>query len=117
MQWHLALMIAALAGVAPADARSIKIERKSSALDYSYQWPDAAVAIPALNAWMRADSDKLHRQSLADAQKDMRSAKQDKYPFRLHDVQKGWTTAGRSARLLSLDGSVYAFTGGAHGFS
>jgi len=115
MMWRLVLAVAALVGGASVDARPTKIERKTPALDYSYQWPEQAAAIPALNAWLQADSNKLFRQSLADAQKDMRAAKQDKFPFHQHEIQKSWESAGQSSRLLSLDGSIYGFTGGAHG--
>src|SRR5690349_11597822 len=111
-----ARVLACLVATASAgDAQAAKIVRNSASLEFSYAWPAQAAAIPALNRWMRADADKIFRREAASAASDARQAKKSNYPFHQHDIQMSWETAGQSPRLLSLEGSFWGFTGGAHG--
>ena len=104
-----------IATASAADARAVKIVRNSSSLEFSYAWPAQAAAIPTLNRWMQADANKIFKREAASAASDARQSKKSNYPFHKHDIQMTWEAAGQSARLLSLEGSFWGFTGGAHG--
>jgi hypothetical protein len=111
--WVSACLVAAAAS--PANATSVKIVRNTSTLKFSYAWSTEAAAIPALRRWMQADAEKIFKREAASATSDARQADKSNYPFHQHEIQMSWETAGQSARLLSLEGSFWGFTGGAHG--
>jgi hypothetical protein len=91
-----------------------KVSRDSAVLDFTYQWPADAAAIPTLDRHLYRDA----KAKLADAAKlaleDSRLARGDKREFHRHDYSMSWSTAGRTARLIALEGDFEAFTGGAH---
>jgi hypothetical protein len=108
--------IVAVAGLAltAAAAAPHKVVRDTPALEFSYEWPAEAVAIPALDL-------KLFREAkaeLAEAQKyaaeDQALARKQKRGFNRHYFSGGWESAGETPRLLSLEGAFEAFAGGAH---
>ncbi|HEY7005660.1 MAG TPA: DUF4163 domain-containing protein [Sphingomicrobium sp.] len=107
------ITLAAVALVAAVGAPH-KVVRKTAALDFSYQWPAEAVAIPALDQRFYKDA----RKNLAEAQKnaaeDQALARSQKRDFNPEYYSMEWTTAGETARLLSLQSENGAFTGGAH---
>jgi hypothetical protein len=109
------ILALALVTASGADAKAVKIVRNSSPLEFSYAWSAQAAAIPALNRWMQTDADKIFKREAAAARSDFQNSKKSNYPFHQHEIQMAWETAGQSTRLLSLDGSFYGFTGGAHG--
>lgn len=102
------IVLAAAAGVPH------KVVRKTAALDFSYQWPAEAAAIPALDQRFYKDA----KANLAEAQKnaaeDRALARSQKRDFNAHYYSMEWTTAGETARLLSLQSENGTFTGGAH---
>jgi len=107
-------LAAALVGGAAAAAKPFKIEHDSRALQFSYEWPGEAAAIPSLNRKFRADTGKAYRAALANGREDrklyaaqQRESVQDFYSM-------AWTTAGQTRRLLSLRGELSTFAGGAH---
>ena len=97
-----------------AGAAPHKIVRNTPALDFSYQWSAEAAAIPVLDRRLYNEG----KAALAEAQKDARAdqalAREQKRDFHQHDYAASWETAGQTPRLLSLEGSFGAFTGGAH---
>ena len=97
-----------------AGAKAVKIERNSSALEFSFEWSSEAAAIPALNREFRSRMAAELKRAEADAQRDMQAAKGMKREFHPYFRSETWTTAGQSMRLLSLQGQIGAFTGGAH---
>jgi Deacetylase PdaC len=97
-----------------ADPKAVKIERDSKALQFSFEWSAEAAAIPALNREFRARMEAALKRADADAQKDMQAARGMKREFHPHFHSEAWATAGQSLRLLSLQGEVGTFTGGAH---
>lgn len=111
-----ALVLACLIATASAaDAKPVKIVRNSASLEFSYAWPAQAAAIPALNLWLQADANRIFKREAASAASDAAQAKKSNYPFRQHDIRMAWETTGQSPRLLSLEGSFWGYTGGAHG--
>ena len=101
---------------APA-ARLFKVEEKSSLYNFSYSWSAEAAAIPELVDRFTKDKDKLKAETIASAKDDRDERLKQGFPFNGYDTQKSYETAGESERLLSLELSVYSFTGGAHGSS
>jgi hypothetical protein len=101
---------------APA-AKPFKVEEKSSLYNFSYSWSAEAAAIPELVERFTKDKDKLKAETVATAKKDRDERLKQGFPFNAYDIQKSYETAGESERLLSLELSVYSFTGGAHGSS
>ena len=99
--------------IAAASPPAFKVEKKTSLYSYSYDWPSEAVAIPSLHrkltARMRKDRDNLIAMATA--------AKKEGgwFPPGGYESNMGWELAGHSARLLSLGGGHWQFTGGAHG--
>jgi hypothetical protein len=108
------LLIATLLLAGTAQAQPVKIERNSVVLQFTYAWPKEAAAVPALDRQFRAEAQRAFRQALAIAAGDQKLAKQQKRDYNPEFYSKQWTTAGQTARLLSLQYELGSFTGGAH---
>ncbi|GAA4015534.1 hypothetical protein GCM10022280_12880 [Sphingomonas swuensis] len=95
-------------------AAPVSIAETSRDLAFSYRWSSEAEAIPALSRRFRADaaSERKRMLGLAKAEKAFRA--EAKLDWNGLDFRREWKTMGQSARLLSLLGSVSAYTGGAH---
>lgn len=100
-------------------AAATTIAAKDPLLDFSYKWSAEAAAVPALDRRFRADAANQRRRYTGMARQDR--AERLKDGSRAWDVpygfERSWTTAGRTARLLSLSSNSYVFSGGAHGNS
>lgn len=110
MKWAV-LLAAALLCVA---AGPVKIQRNSKALEFSYEWPAAARAIPALDRRFRAEMDKAFRRARQDASDDLAAADKNHFEFHQNFFSLKWTLAGQSRRLLSLQSETDSYAGGAH---
>lgn len=111
---HGGMIFAAAAIGVAATAAPVKIERDSKALEFSYEWPAAAAAVPALDRKFRGELDKGYKDALANAREDQKLAREQKRDFNGHYYSVQWTTAGETARLLSLQSEFGSFEGGAH---
>lgn len=107
-------MAAPLLCAAGAEARPVKIERKSAALDFNYEWPSEAAAVPALRQNFRSEAEKAYQEALGIAREGEKAAKEAKRPYDPQFYSKKWTTAGETPRLLSLRYELGWFSGGAH---
>jgi hypothetical protein len=105
-------IVAGLCGA--AEAKPVKIERNSAALEFTYEWSSEAAAVPALNRRLQAEAAKAYREALANANQDQLLAKQQKRDYNPEFYSMSWTTAGQSPRLLSLQNELGTFIGGAH---
>jgi hypothetical protein len=63
---------------------------------------------------MRSDMTKAYRESLVTARDDARMYREQQRTGMSDLYSMAWTTAGQSARLLSLESELSTFTGGAH---
>jgi hypothetical protein len=106
---HAFLALALTAATGPH-----KVVRESAALDFRYEWPAEAVAIPALDL-------RLYSEAKRDLVEAQNGAPDDKKEYKeegrgsVRDLYlTKWTTAGQSSRLLSLRGDYQEYTGGAH---
>jgi hypothetical protein len=100
--------------IAAAGAKPFKTHSKSAYLDFEYSWPQEVGAVPALVRHFTQDLRGERRKMLSDA-RDASREKDSALPFRQYSFYRDITTAGQSARLLSLKIETYEFTGGAHG--
>jgi hypothetical protein len=107
-------IIAALLCTAAADTRAVKIERNSAVLEFTYEWPAEASAIPALDRKFQAETAALYWRSLILAREDHKIYQQQQRGSIADFYSKQWTTAGESRKLLSLKYQRSAYTGGAH---
>ena len=111
MKRPAALAFLALIGAAPVPH---KVVRNTAALEFSYEWPAQAVAVPALDSKFYNEAKKALREAQANALEDQTLAKADKRDFNGHLYSMVWTTAGETPRLLSLQSAFDTFEGGAH---
>lgn len=103
-----------LLALTAATAGSHKVARNTPALEFTYQWPAEAVAIPALDTRFYKDAKKALREAQANALEDQNLAKEQQRDFNAHLYSMIWTTAGQTPRLLSLQSQFDVFEGGAH---
>jgi hypothetical protein len=108
------LLLLALLCTAAISAKPVKIVRNSSALEFSYEWPSEAAAIPALDKKFRAELAKAYREALANGRADQKMYREQQREGVNDFYSMQWTTAGETARLLSLQNQLSTFTGGAH---
>ncbi len=116
MKQILFLAPLALAGCATlfGPTSPFAVDRKDELIEFNYAWSAEAAAIPLLVRRLRGDLETSWSAASATAQADRAKAKAMNFPFRGHQFNRRWTTAGQSSRLLSLEGRTEIFTGGAH---
>jgi hypothetical protein len=95
-------------------AKPVKIVRNSSALEFSYEWPAEAEAIKMLEARFRTEMRKAYLEALANGREDQKIYREQKRDGIADYYSMKWTSAGETARLLSLENELGTFTGGAH---
>jgi hypothetical protein len=116
----LALLLAVQPAPAPPQAPEPQpdfatlVEEEDALLAFTYGWPRAAAAVPAVERRMRADM----AASRARARKYARDDKAERpgtATYITHYFAKTWATSGNTPHLLTLSASIESFTGGAHG--
>jgi Deacetylase PdaC len=108
------LVAAALLLANSGIAKPVKVEHDSGALQFSYEWPSEAAAIPALDRKFRADLDKAYHEALANGRDDQKLYRAQEREGAQDFYSMTWTSAGETSRLLSLQNELSTFTGGAH---
>ena len=101
---------------APA-ARPFSVEEENDLYSFSFSWPAEAGAVPQLVERFTRDMNETKAKLIADAKEDREERARRGFDYHAHEVRQSYETAGQSDRLLSLESSIYAFTGGAHGSS
>jgi hypothetical protein len=99
---------------AVAAAKTVKIQRDSPALEFTYEWPAQAAAIPALDRRFKTEAEREYRRHLTLGREDKRLYQQQQRGSVTDFYSKKWSTAGESPRLLSLQYEHATYTGGAH---
>lgn len=105
---------AALLAIAAGPVRPVSIDRQSKLLDFTYGWPGEAAGIPQLNARFRSQMEKAYSEARKYAQEDLALTRKQKRDYNQHYYSAAWESLGQSTRLLSLQGVIESFTGGAH---
>ena len=111
---HLILLapLALAACVGPlARTSPYAYDKKGDLVEFNYAWSAESSASRPLVGRLRADLERSFKAAEAAALADRAQASAAKRPFRAHRYNRRWTTAGQSARLLSLDGRLQSFTG------
>lgn len=105
---------AALLMATGASAAPMKMDRKSDALEFTYEWPAEAAAIPELDRRFHADAAKAYRRYLALGRVDKQLYRRQQRGTVTDFYSKKWSTAGETAQFLSLQYVLSTYTGGAH---
>jgi hypothetical protein len=101
------------AGHAIDDHRARR-EESTDAYEFSYAWPAAADALPALRAQLAADEAKTRATLIHDAAQGQQEAAKDKYPFHPYAHWQEWQVVTDLPDWLSLSSLVGTDSGGAH---
>jgi len=112
----VALLLSGCTGLLwkPRATTPYKFGDKGDLVDFNYAWSAEASAIPALEKHFRGQLDKAWREELAAAVADRARAAAAKRTYAGHQFSFDWNTAGRSRRLLSLEGLSSTLTGDMH---
>ena len=97
--------------------KPFSVEEENDLYSFSYSWPGEAAAVPQLAAKFTREMEEAKSRLVSDAKADRDERRKQGFDFHPYESQLNYETAGQSFRLLSLQMSVYAFTGGAHGSS
>ena len=112
----------ASASAAAGDAAATKLEDKAeqdgASREFSYGWPAAVSAVPALQQRFQQERDA----ALAEQKRDWQStltelAGEDCTGCKSMSFEKNWAVVADLPRFLSLSADMYFYTGGAHGNS
>jgi hypothetical protein len=106
--------IALIALALTAASAPHKVVRNTPALEFDYEWPAEAAAIPALDLRLYTEAKRNLAEAQKNAREDQAFARQQKRDFNQHDYSMTWTMEGESRRLLSLSSDLGSFEGGAH---
>lgn len=101
----------------PILARDLILKNNSANLQYNWRVPPEVGIEPALFHMMRAKAEAGLVAGLGQADADAAAAKMAGYPVRQYSDLRYWTIAADTTRLLALTGTLYGYTGGAHGNS
>lgn len=106
-----AFLLASATGV---NAKAVQIERNSADLEFTYEYPAEAAAIPALDGRFRAEAAKEYNRHLKLGREDKKLYRQQQRGSVTDFYSKVWSSAGETRRLLSLQYQHGTYTGGAH---
>jgi hypothetical protein len=108
---------AASASVAGGPARfTDNSESEGATREFSYAWPGAAAAIPALAEYLAADRDRaLAEQKTEWAEALAEFAGEECAMCKTRSYEQGWEVVADLPRFLSLSSTIAVYTGGAHG--
>ena len=99
-----------------AAAAAFHLQENGRDVDFTYDWPAQASAIPSLKTKLRSDLQRDRLRTAKNAGEDRRMAGtiQGGYAFHQHEFSRAIEFAGQSGRLASFEDNVGSFTGGAH---
>lgn len=98
-----------------ATAQASTVETKTPDYSFTYRYPAAAAAIPALKSWLDADRAAIRAEVARDSAAFRRETTANDFPFRQYESSTVWKVVTETPRLLSLSAEIYEYTGGAHG--
>ena len=107
-----AVVLLVAAGPAP---RPGGVEVRTADYAFSYRWPAAVEAVPALRARLENDREAVGRAFAREAADARREAASDPgRPFLPHELSVEWRVAATLQDWLSLSQHISVFEGGAH---
>lgn len=118
----LAACVTALAA-AGCKPRPKPAPRPAQPLSFTQVTPDATVKLtiaPAIAAWPQLSA-KLYNEGTAELKKDLETARTDRahiagegFPNPAYEHERTWSVSASTPRLVSLKGTWFSYTGGAH---
>jgi hypothetical protein len=102
---------------APPAAKAFSAAEETDLYGFKYSWSAEASAVPQLADRFTKAMEKVKEETISGAREDREERVRQGYDYHPHETQVSYQTAGQSERLLSLESSVYGFSGGAHGSS
>jgi hypothetical protein len=90
-------------------------ERDGGSRDFSYAWPAAVAAHPALASQLAAERDRILADEKAEWAAGLADSPADCVPCRTRTFAKQWAVVADTPGFLSLSGDFATYTGGAHG--
>lgn len=103
---------------APAPpGKPFETSEKTDLLEFSYAYPAAAAAVPALVDKFARELAQSRADATAMAKEDSKAAKEAGFPFRVHSLETRWAVSADTPRFLALYSTSYVYTGGAHGMT
>ncbi len=108
------MLVAAATAIGRPAAKAGELNFKNSLLEWHVAWPAEVSAIPLLLATVRSVAIKSRQELLTAAATDKAERGKQDYSFNAYESSAEVSSAGQTARLLSLSNEWYEFTGGAH---
>lgn len=90
-------------------------KRDGGSREFSYRWPAAVAAEPALARQLAAERDRILAQEKVEWTDALADTPQDCTPCRARSFAKQWKVVANTPGYLSLSGEFSTYTGGAHG--
>lgn len=84
---------------------------------FSYSYPDAAGAVPALKDLLDTQLYDARDQLASSSHDDQVAAKKQGFPYHQHSYTAKWEVVTDLPGWLSLSAEIYTFSGGAHGMT
>ncbi len=109
------VLAAGMSSLVSAQRPQPKVAVKTADYEFSYSYPVQAAAIPPLAGYFEAERARVRAALVKDATEGRQEAKQSGYSFNPYETAIVWDVVTQTPRLLSLSGSFYGFSGGAHG--
>lgn len=101
----------------PPLATDLMIRSDSKALNFRWQASPQVALEPLLLADLRLEAENMRTAADREASDDMNRADEGVVPFRQHELRLDWAAEAETDRLLVLSGTIYQYTGGAHGMT
>lgn len=104
-------------GATAEPAQPVKVVESNALYSFSYAYPAAAAAIPALKGQLDAELDEARTGLARDAKAGRDEARGSGFDFNPYENSIEWSVVAEVPGWLSMLGRTYVFSGGAHGNS
>ena len=98
----------------PTEGVAREVTESSDIYEFDYSYPAAAAAIPALKAVLDRRLDEARKGIAGDAAQAKIDSETDGFPFHTYGSGTAWQVVTELPGWLSMSGSIYSYTGGAH---
>lgn len=99
----------------PPQAKAVKRTVENERFSFTYAYPAAAAAIPALKAEFDAEMDSNQAELSNQARDGQKEARSGGFEFHPYEGSTVWTVVTDLPGWLSLKADINSYTGGAHG--
>lgn len=101
-------------GQPQAMPKAFVFEEENDLITFHYGWSAEAAVVPQLVQRFRKEMEKVKAELVTGAKEYKAEHEKDGFGSNPYEAQRSYETEGKSSRLLSLQMTAYAFTGGAH---